>query len=389
MIKIWCLDVTGMTETNDNYKAYRLPVGACHRPIIPFSNFNNSRESFMTIARFASRIALVTAAVLSAACSPNHFIGNRVVQHATENVMPQVMTLDDVTMICHTNESFAPMLMSFGKFGVDADLLLAFSYSGAAICTENDAVEKELWSEQASLQGWVDIAQDARIAQQLLNRDAGKRQLLAYQHAARYFQNNYGYDIGEGKCPAFKNEPEQLLLLIAATSALQALQNDIASGRLIDVDMALPPKVTRAMSCLDNEKWWGEPKALQAGLKVILPQNPQEEAQGWKDLQASTDLGLQSGVRLSHATYAIIAYTKSREDYLRDALKRYESIPPQALNKQYALFDQVASQQIRHIADRLWMQYEHHRAPTQNFSKFWDEKAEQPSKEMSGLLDGL
>lgn len=342
----------------------------------------------MTIARFVSRFAVISAAVLSAACSPNHFIGNRVVQHATENVLPQVMTLDDIALVCHTNESFAPMLMSFGKFGVDANMLLAFSYSGSAICTENEAMEKELWSEQAGQQSWVDIAQDARIAQQLLNRDAGKRQMLAYEHAAKYLQNNYQYDIGEGRCPALKTDPEQLLLLIAATSALQALQNDVASGRLVDVDMALPPKVARAMNCLDNEKWWGEPKALQAGFRVILPKDAADEAQGWQDLQAATDLGLQSGVRLSHATYAVIAYTKSREDYLRDALKRFEGIPSQALSKQYRLFDQVAALQVRHIADRFWMQYAHHRAPTENFSKFWDEKTE-PSKEMSGLLDGL
>lgn len=344
----------------------------------------------MTFTRLVSRFAVVAAAVLNAACSPNHFIGTRVMQHATENVMPQVMSMDDVTLICHTNESFTPMLMSFGKFGVDNSMLLAFGYSGAALCLENDAMEKELWSEQAGKQGWVEIAQDARIAQQLLNRDAGKRQLMAYQHAATYFQKNHQYDIGEGKCPSFRNDNEQLLLLISATSALQALQNDVASGRLINVDMALPPKVARAMSCLDNEKWWGEPKAIQAGLRIILPKNPQEEADGWRDLQNATDIGLQTGVRLSHATYAIIAYTKSREDYLRDALKRYENVPVQTLNKQYALFDQVAGLQVRHIADRFWMQYQNHRAPTQNFSTFWDENTQQSSaKDLGGLLEGL
>ncbi len=342
----------------------------------------------MAILRTTYRLSILSMALLSAACSPNRMIGNQVNHYSVENVLPIVMKTDDIPMVCHANETNTPLLMSFSQFGVDVNMLLALGYSGAAACTSIEAHEKELWSMQAEKQGLIYMAQDARIAQQLLNRDTGKRQVKAYQHAAEYFKLNHKYDIGEGKCPSFKNDNEQLLLIVGATSALQALQNDVASGRLVNFDMSLPAKVGRAMTCLDNEKWWGVPQAIQAGLTIILPKNANEEAEGWKKLQDATDSGLQTGVRLSHATYASIAYMKGKEDYLRDALKRYESIPTPVLNVQYALLNEMATLQVRQIADLYWMKYESHRAPTENFSKFWDEQ-EKPSQAVNQILDDL
>ena len=43
--------------------------------------------------------------------------------------------------------------------------------------------------------------------------------------------------------------------------------------------------------------------------------------------------------------------------------------------------------QVRKIADRYWMQNQGHRAPTTNFSKFWDEN--KPANIDTSLLDGL
>lgn len=342
----------------------------------------------MSISRFASRVGVLSLALLTVACSPNRMIGTQLNHFATDHVIPSAMTLDDISLVCHANESTVPLFMGYEHYKVNSDLVLAFSYSGSAICTEQEAVEKELWSTLAAKQKWYDVAQDARISQQLLNRDAGLRQLKAYQYAANYFKNNYRYDIGEGECPKFKKQIEEYLLLVSATSALQALQNDISSGRLVGVDMSIPPKIGRAMACLNNEKWWGEPQAIAAGLKTILPKDANEERAAWKGLQDATDVGLQTGVRLSHAIYATMASAKGREDYLRDALKRFEAVPVASLDPKYKLLNQISALQIRHVANRYWMANEGHRAPTENFSVFWDEKA-QPSKEMNKLLDDM
>ena len=126
----------------------------------------------------------------------------------------------------------------------------------------------------------------------------------------------------------------------------------------------------------------------QAGLKVILPKDAAEEQQAWQELQDATDIGLQTGVRLTHATYAAIASIKGRDDYLRDALKRFEAIPSAILNQQYALLNTIAALQVRQVANLYWVKNTGHRAPTEEFSKFWDEKT-QPSAAVNELLDEM
>ena len=159
-----------------------------------------------------------------------------------------ILQVDDVPMICHANDGFTPIIKAFTRFKVETDMMLAFGYAGSSICTENQAVEKELWSSLAEKQGWPDVAIDARIAQQLLNRDAGRKQLNAYNHTVSYFKKQHNYEFGEGKCPKLTQEVEELLLFVGATSALQGLNNDVSSGRLVNVDMGIPPKVVKAWS---------------------------------------------------------------------------------------------------------------------------------------------
>ncbi len=342
----------------------------------------------MNCSRLLFRATVLSMAILTTACSPNRMIGNQLRSYTIEHALPVILKSDDITVICHANEGMGPLVMSFTQFGVETDMMLAFGLAGASICTENDAIEKELWSALAEKQGWTNAAQDARIAQQLLNRDAGLRQVRAFNYTTSFFKKQYNYDFGEGQCPKIKQDVEELLLLVGATSALQALQNDVASGRLINVDMSIPPKIVHAMACLDNKKWWGFPKSVQAALTVVLPESPEAEAQGWKDLQTATEDGEKSGMRLSHATYAVVASIKGRDDQLRDALKRFEAVPKEKINPQYLLLDQLADLVMRHFADRYWMRSEGHRAPTENYSKFWDE-TEKPSAELNNMLDNM
>ena len=321
-------------------------------------------------------------------CSKDQMIGNHIRSYTLDHALPIILQTDDVPTICHANDGLAPLVMAYGRFNVETDLMLAFGYAGSSICTENEAMEKEIWSTLAEKQGWTDVAIDARIAQQLLNKDAGSKQLKAYQHTTAYFKKQYDYDFGEGQCPKLKEETDELLLFVGATSALQALQNDVSSGCLINIDMGIPPKVVNAMNCLDNQKWWGFPKSLQAALTVILPETPEKEAEGWKALQDAMDIGLKDGMRLGHTTYAVVANIKGREDYLREALKRFEAVPAEKINPKYRLLDAIAEQQMRHLADRFWIQHEGRRAPTEGYSQFLDEKRK-PDPSLDGLLNDI
>ena len=322
-------------------------------------------------------LALVATLVLGA-CSKDRLVGNGLRTYTIDHALPMILQVDDVPMICHANDGFTPIIKAFTRFKVETDMMLAFGYAGSSICTENQAVEKELWSSLAEKQGWPDVAIDARIAQQLLNRD----------HTVSYFKKQHNYEFGEGKCPKLTQEVEELLLFVGATSALQGLNNDVSSGRLVNVDMGIPPKVVKAMDCLDNNKWWGFPQSIRAALTIILPESPAIEAEAWKALQQNSALGVQQGMRVGYATYAVIAAIKGRDDYLRLALKGFESVTPDKINKDYLLLDTIAEQQVRHLANRFWMRLEGRRAPTEGYSQFLDEKR-QPDASLEGLLDGV
>jgi hypothetical protein len=351
---------------------------------------NNNTGNIMTSLQkkvLRTSLALVSTLVLGA-CSKDQLVGNGLRTYTIDHALPIILQVDDVPMICHANDGFTPIVKAFTRFNVETDMMLAFGYAGSSICTESEAVEKELWSSLSEKQGWTDVAIDARIAQQLLNRDAGRKKINAFNHTVSYFRKQYHYEFGEGKCPKLKQEVEELLLFVGATSALQALNNDVSSGRLVNVDMGIPPKVAHAMECLDNAKWWGFPQSLRAALTIILPESPEIEAEGWKSLQQNAVLGLQQGMRVGYATYAVIAAIKGRDDHLRLALKGFESVNPDKINKDYLLLDTIAEQQVRHLANRFWMRLEGRRAPTEGYSQFLDEKR-QPDKNLEGLLDDV
>lgn len=342
----------------------------------------------MRVFKTAFKITLLFATVTLTACSKDQLVGNSLRSYSLEYALPLILQTDDIQMICHANDGFSPLIKAFTRFNVETDMMLAFGYAGSSICTEKQASEKELWSTLTEKQGWTDAAIDARIAQQLLNRDAAHKQMAAYQHATNFFKTQYHYEFGEGTCPRFKQELDELLLFVGATAALQALHNDVASGRLVKVDMEIPPKVIQALSCLDNQKWWGFPQSLRAALIIILPETPEAEALAWQALQHNAALGVQQGVRIGYATYATIASIKGRDDHLRQALKGFEAVSSDAINTKYLLLDTIAEQQVRQLANRFWMRLEGYRAPTEGYSQFLDEKR-QPDKSLDGLLDEI
>ncbi|MCB1660248.1 MAG: hypothetical protein KDI39_18650 [Pseudomonadales bacterium] len=342
----------------------------------------------MTALRTVLKTSLVLTTFVLGACSKDQLVGNGLRTYTIEHALPVILQTDDITMICHANDGFTPIVKAFTKFNVETDMMLAFGAAGSSICTENQAVEKELWSALSEKQGWTDVAIDARIAQQLLNKEAARKQIASYNYTVNYFKQQYRYEFGEGKCPKLKQEVEELLLFVGSVSALQAINNDIASGRLLNVDMGIFPKVAHAMDCLDNQKWWGFPQSIRAALAVILPESPAIEEAGWKSLQDNAAIGLQQGMRTGYASYAVVANIKGRDDHLRQALKGFESVPSDKINKNYLLLDTIAEQQIRHLANRFWMRLEGRRAPTEGYSQFLDEKR-QPDKSLDGMLDDI
>ena len=74
---------------------------------------------------------LATITLLGSGCSLNRAIGNNVNKFSVDHVLPAALQLDDIRMICHSNESFVTLLVGFNDFEVDSDLLISVSYAGA------------------------------------------------------------------------------------------------------------------------------------------------------------------------------------------------------------------------------------------------------------------
>jgi len=153
----------------------------------------------MTTLRTVLKTSLVLTTFILGACSKDQLVGNGLRTYTIEHALPVILQTDDITMICHANDGFTPIVKAFTKFNVETDMMLAFGTAGSSICTENQAVEKELWSALSEKQGWADVAIDARIAQQLLNKEAARKQIASYNYTVDYFKKQYHYEFGEGK----------------------------------------------------------------------------------------------------------------------------------------------------------------------------------------------
>ena len=57
-------------------------------------------------------------------------------------------------------------------------------------------------------------------------------------------------------------------------------------------------------------------------------------------------------------------------------------------DSKYALLNTIAAIQVRQVANLYWVKNTGHRAPTEDFSQFWDEKTA-PSAAVTELLDEL
>lgn len=101
-------------------------------------------------------------------------------------------------------------------------------------------------------------------------------------------------------------------------------------------------------------------------------------------------MGEKSGVRLSHALYAVAAQASGDKDKLRDALRTYgRSIEEgKPVNEKFQLIDAMSRQMVRNIADRYWTENTGTRTPDDGYTHFWDETATDDSGlSLDNLLD--
>jgi hypothetical protein len=321
--------------------------------------------------RRLGRSALQTAAVVAligpilTGCSLASIVGNSSI-HKT---MPYSFSTNDPNMGCASGLALTPFLMGF-SYGyepgdIPTPLLKAsiLTKLSAGMCAEAESHEVELRRLRAIHAGQANEAVDANIAEKRLHGLAAARNYEAYQALmAAYGTPGADDEDGNLACPEFDDDyPEALLYTLGLSSGLLAVVHDTQSGRLVSVSMDMPPQILRAAKCVDNDRWWGVPDALQAAVLLSLPQSEVPVDEAWGRLNAAADKGLAVGMTLPAALLAQTLASQGRSAELCALFDRIDALttPPPA---DYLLLDVYARQLIRHEANKVWTQASGHRA---------------------------
>lgn len=291
-----------------------------------------------------------------------------------EGFTPPVLQVTDVEMACSFSMVNAPLVGAARNFYGDPSLMETVMLSSAGVCSENQAINEEMRYLRAARSKQADEAQDARISQKRLLAVAAQRQYTAFNRMKTKLEQKYFFKYGE-TCPKFKRDFDELVYLLGSVAGLQAMQNDIAAQQVAGVPTDTAPLAEKAMTCLNNTKWWGVPEATRAVVWSIIPGG----ADG-KDVKGTFDksmtLGEAKGVRLAHVLAAVSAQSADDKAGVREAIKRFSGVKNFTMNPDYRLIDAIAQAQLVNISDRLWTANTGARTPISGLGKFWDDKAE-------------
>jgi len=328
-------------------------------------------------------ILMVAAAGLAlSACAPMYSAtGVLLSGYAKDNVVPYVQASKDTDLAtCGTALGQSQLLGSFSRVMDDPDYLMFYNSLLAGYCADGYAAEANLRYLRASQSGNVEEATDARIAEKRWHAVAARRRYTAYRHLVE----TYGRP-GVGGCPDLDDESDQSTYLIGLVTVLQAVQSDLLSGSQVGIPRDLAVNAGRAAKCLDNDRWWGVPDAVQATVWSFVPGTTPEGKTPWQVFHKSAAQAKASGMRLALALYGIAAENQGRTDELQRAIAAAAAIRGDQAPSEYVLVDRLAVAQLRHLSDKLWTEAEGHRTPIDGLGQFPGESSS-PKPDTKGLL---
>jgi hypothetical protein len=294
--------------------------------------------------------------------------GDILLGYAEDQGVPYMLASNDVALGCSMAEAFTPFLLSFSRVTTPPDQLAILFYLVAGSCSEFEAQEQELRYLRAIYAKNSIEAQDARIAQQRLLSLAARRQLTGY-YALISSMSEPG-----GECPEFASDNDEFYWLLGLLDGIQAIINDIASGGRVEVPMDIAAKVGRGAACLDNERWWGVPEAIQAAIWITIPGNEPVDKAPRLILQQAMQIGAAQGMGISHVLAAQIYLGQGETAELKQLVRNYAEFSRSAAkNQEFEVLNQVARMQIQAISDRLWTEATGKRTPIGRVGTFWDD----------------
>lgn len=288
-----------------------------------------------------------------------------------EHTTPYVLQQADVGMSCAMSEATTPLMMSFGRVTDEPNQLGIMMHLSAAGCSETRAREQDLQYERRMRDRDPDAARDARYAARRHYREAA----LRFHEAWKRMNEHYGH-VGNGECPTERlaTETDQFMFLAGLVSGLQAMNTQVRAGEQLGIPNNIGSRVARATECLDDDRWWGAPGAMQAAVWAMLPSAAPADAEPFKQLRKASRKGAEAGVRLAHVFHAVAAENADDQAMVRDVIRRHASaIEAKPAAEDWVMIDETATRHIQALSDRLWTRAQGHRTPTGRLGEFWDD----------------
>ena len=301
------------------------------------------------------------------------------------SVAPVVMASNDIGLGCASGEATAAVLSSFGKpaKGKTPHQAQVLTLLSAGMCVEPLAWDAELQRGVALKNG-----EGARISD-LLEVERRHHAVAAKRYYAAWLELSAAWspEPGEG-CPRLnQKQNEELIYLLGLSSGVLSVLHDQAAGGEVGVPLDVPRAVARAATCLDDDTWWGVPRALQAAVWATIPGAAPEGIDPKVVLAESAAKGDAARVRLSRAFQVQSLATLGDEDALRVAISAHATSIESPADAHYGLLDRYAHLLIRHESDKLWVAEAGHRTPGDHYGRF---PAPPPdTSEGDALLDDL
>ena len=284
--------------------------------------------------------------------------GDVMSEYASDHMLPYLLAYGDTDVACATGQAMGSFLNSFERVTDPPHKAAIPTLISAATCAQNAAWEVDLRALRAIKEGRVNDAKDARVVEKTAHSLAARRLDEAYRRTLSLFQ-----DPADG-CPELNNSKEELVWLMGMLAGIQSAQHDQAGGGTVGVPLNVPVDASRGAACLNNERWWGVPKALQGAIWATVPGSGPDGVDPWEVMKDAAKLGDSKGVRLSHAVYLQAAASGGRNHLVPQILpKLAAAFVDKAPPADWRTLDRMAYLQAQNVSDRIWTEQEGHRTP--------------------------
>ncbi len=306
--------------------------------------------------------------------------GDTMSEFAVGHMTPYLLGTSDLDMGCETGVSLVSMLLAYGRVTDTPHRAAIGSLVSAGSCAQAEAWENELRGMRAIRSGDSGEATDARIAEKRAHATAASRFYRAWLHLV----SHYGEPGGD--CPELEGTQDEATYMLGLLAGAQAVQHDRAANNAAGVPLDVPRKAARALTCLNNEKWWHVPKGLRAAIWASVPGATPEGEDAWKRMAEAAAAGAKSGVRVAQAIYAQAAAANGDDDVVRSVIKAHVASKTNIeAPARWRLLDETSTFQLLVLSDRLWTAAQGHRTPNGRLGDFWDDA--QPEADPSMFED--